>query len=534
MPSSKHYFKYTSAVFDFLNDKDKERLGHLWKGYEQVFAATYQKWLEGDLNTSINTIQPFTTERWLPYDFEASKLIKRPATFTSNQDISGGVNLSLRWLLRFRINGVDEFEVDIRGPNPATTTINQIISRINNAVGFRFARGVFENTILQFNTRMLIPDASIEILPATIPLRDASEFVLGLLPADLPQRFPEFPFTYPTGYSDIQIAEIPTMQNKIRDDNAPTILASGVDYSFDRVTQTISFKSEQATSLWARRTFVDQETPWNNYGFLMDIYQPNTQGYSNVLKGLWFAFWNGPRPELIKRGLYLLFGLPVSPFAGTISSVTPNSISITSVTGQISEFVIPPGLLAIVTVGQEVDQFQPLTDGINVFDKINRAGFIENEIGRAGIERFLLNDATRGLAPDTDESRALIMLEENTFLPQISVESFISPEINMGNVRRFLDDIQPLIKAYLFQVIVGEFTDILKIKEKLTLAIELDVTPNLDYNQTTFLLPSILSDYELFPELHPELNLDSDIVKIEEIVEIEVNDVNGPVETFIA
>ena len=534
MPGSKHYFKYTSAVLDFLNDKDKERLGHLWKGYEQVFAATYQKWIEGDLNTSVNTIQSFSTERWLPYDFNSSKLIKTPAIFTSNQDISGGVNLSQRWLVRFVINETNEYEIDLRGPNPSSTTIDQIITRINSTVGFRFARGIFENTILQLSTRLLVPEASIRILPASLPNRDASEFVFGILTSDLPQRFPEFPFVYSSGYPEIEIANVPTVQDKIRDDVNPNIMQKDVDYSFSRTTQTFAFKQEMSGTFWARRTFINQETPWNNYGYLMDIYQPNTPGYSNVIKGLWFAFWNGPKPELIRRGLYLLFGLPVSPFLGTVTAVSPTSISITNVNGQVSEFEIPPGLFPAVAVGESVEQFQPLTDGINVFDKINRAGFLEREIGRAGIERFLLDNASRGLDPNTDESRALIMLEENTFLPQISVESFISPEINMSNVRRFLDDIQPLIKAYLFQVIVGEFTDILTIKEKLTLAIELDVTPNLDYNQTTFLQPSILTDYELFPELHPELNLDSDIIKLEEIVEIVVNDINGFVESFIA
>ena len=65
--------------------------------------------------------------------------------------------------------------------------------------------------------------------------------------------------------------------------------------------------------MWARRSLFDQENPWNNFGFLMNIYQKNSVRYVNVLQGLWFAFWTGPRPSNVKISLYLLFDLGLRP-----------------------------------------------------------------------------------------------------------------------------------------------------------------------------------------------------------------------------
>jgi hypothetical protein len=148
-----------------------------------------------------------------------------------------------------------------------------------------------------------------------------------------------------------------------------------------------------------------------------------------------------------------------------------------------------------------VETFDPLVTGIYVWDKINKPGFITEEIGRDGIQRFLLDEATRGYG-DTDETKALRMLEEYTFLPQIVVDAFIYPDINLHNVRLFLDAFRPLNKTYLFQVIVGAFRDLLGLTDRLCLHVDIDVTSTLDQNETTFLEQASLDCYEsqeLFP-----------------------------------
>jgi hypothetical protein len=227
----------------------------------------------------------------------------------------------------------------------------------------------------------------------------------------------------------------------------------------------------------------------------------------------------------------LVFGLPTAQEICTVTAVSTTVITTASPDGIIRDFDIPVGLLAIVTVGQVLQKFQPLVDGIDVFDKINNPGFIDSEIGRAGIQRFLTDNASRGTG-DTDETKALTMLEEHTFLPQISVDAFISPDIDLGSVKTFLDSIKPLSKAYLFQVIVGTFRDNMPIVERLDMDIGIDITPNFDNNQTTFLPLVDLQTYETTN--NDALDLDSEGVSFGEAVEIDVY--HGPtlVDSFIA
>lgn len=527
--SSRQYFNFIGSAFGLLPEADKERMGELWHGYEQIFASVYQKYVEVDLNIAIQDMVLYSTERWLPYVFNNTNRILRAASFTGNQDLSLGVNLTSRFLLRFRVDGGSPSEVDCRGVIPGSTSIDEIISKINAVAGFPFASGAFENSILKFKSSTIGPGSTIEFLPASQPALDAVEFLVGLLPTDLPFLTPEFRHSFVLPYQ--QVASIPLLQDRIRDESVTLFLEERVDYQINRDEGVISFREAPLERYWAKRTQINEESPWNNFGFLMDIYEKNSRAYLRIVQGLWYAFWTGPRPENLRRALYLLFGLPVALEDATVTAVSSIEIVTTTDDGINRPFPVPTGLTPIVVVGQRVDRFQPLVDGILVFDKINSPGFIKDEVGRAGIQRFLLDEASRGPG-DTDETRALRMLEEHTFLPQISVDAFISPDINLGNVRSFLEAIKPLHKTFLFQVIVGTFEDELPIQDKYTASIEIDVTPNLDSNQTTALPPSELLDYETLD--NEAMDLDSDGVLLLEAVAIEVYDSGGLIESFVA
>jgi hypothetical protein len=531
--ASKHYFNFLGPVYENLPTKDRERLGEMWQGYEQIIASVYQKFVENDLNIAIFNMLPFATERWLPYTFNEETERLESARYRSNQDLSVALNLSDRYLIRFSIDGGTPIQVDLRGVDPLETTIQEIRDKINLAAGFNLASIVLQGAVLEFNSPTEGPTSSIEFLLPTNPARDASEFVLGILTADLPVKVPEFPFVYSVTYA--RVVDIPALRTHIRDvglDSEGIRLRAGTDYVVDRDNQVARFAERPPEEMWAKRTLIDEESPWNNFGFLLDIYDQNSEQYLRQLQGTWFAFWNGPTPENVRRALYLLFTLPVALENATVIAVSPTEVTTESPEGIIRNFEVPSGLVPLVEVGQQVERFQPLVDGISVIDKINRPGFIQTDIGRANIQRFLTENATRGPGEDTDETKALRMLDEHTFLPQITVDAFITPDINLGNVQTFLTQIQPLTKTFLFQVIVGEFRDNLGLEERLGLDIEIDVTPNVDSNQTTFAEDSILDDYETIDD--PPLNLDSDGILFEESVAIEVYSFGGLIDSFDA
>jgi len=530
--ASKTYFNYLGSVWEHLPTKDIERMGELWHGYEQVMASVYQNFVEVDVNVVIHDLIPFETERWLPYEFTEDNQILKPAVHTATQDLSVGANLANRYLLRLQVDDGIEFEVDLRGLTPASTQIDEIVSKINMAAGYNLVATVLLNSTLQFTSPTSGPNSKITFLEASLPAKDAIEFVVGIQSIDLPVTVPEYPYIYSSPYESV--VSIPELRTKIRDeslDESGLEIFEDENYSVDRSLAEIAFKEAPPEAMWAKRTLFDEETPWHNFGFLMDIYDTNSVQYLNALRGLWFAFWNGPKPENLRKALYLLFTLPSALEDSTVTRVTTTVIETTSDDGVIRLFEIPSGLVSVVTEGQEVEEFQPLVDGIDVFDKTSLPGFVTTEIGRANIQRFLTPDASRGVG-DTDETKAMRLLEEHTFLPQINVNAFVTPDINLGNVRTFLDAIQPLHKTYMFQIIVGAFEDQILIDDKLGLDIGIDVTPNVDSNQTTFAETTILDDYETVEDTN--LNVDSDGMLFQESVFIEVYSFAILIDSFVA
>lgn len=528
MPTSKHYFNFLGKFLDLLPNEDKDRLAETWTAYEQVFASVYQKNIENDLNIAIDDMQPYHSERWLPYEFNESSQVLRPAIYTSTQDLSVGVRLDNRYLLKFRINEGDAFEVDCRGVEYLSTKINEVVTKINFAAGFDFARTIFDGTIIQLVSPTTGPDSRVEILQTSDPSKNASEIILGLNLEDIPQTYPKYPYVYQVQYDSI--VNIPTLQTKIREETEGYLIIREIEDYEVNSQGLLCFKSEPAEKLWARKTMVNKETPWHNFGFLMGIHQENSPGYLNVLQGLWYSFWTGPTPSNVRNSLYLLFGLPTAQEDSTVTKITDNNIETLSEDGIQRTYTVPPNLESIVTVGQQLTRFEPLVSGIDVLDKVNYPGFIKTDIGRAGVERFLTENASRGPGPDTDESKALDLLEEHTFLPQISVESFVSSNIDLGNVQLFLKTIKPLNKAFLFQIIVGEFREKVDLKERLSIGISIDVTPNTDSNQTTRAEQDILDDYE--DNANGALDTDSDGLNMGERLEVEVRSFGSLIDNF--
>ena len=524
-----YYFDFLGTVWEYLPSEDRDRYGEMWKGYEQVLADYLQKINESDLNITVQDLRPWEAYRWLSHTFDSDTFLNVSATYTSSQDISLGVSTLNRYLLNLSYDEEDPIEVNVSGIDKINTTIDEIIGKINDKFGFRFSKAVLQHSTIQLVSPTAGVTSKIKVWPTSIPSANAAEFLLGVLVGTEPVVFPEFPYIYSLTYDSVD--NIPLLFDTIREESRKVTLVEGTDYQIDNQS-VISFMSEPPERMRAPITNIDSENPWHNFGYLMDIYQPNSENYIRTLQGLWFAFWTGPRPANLQKALYLLFGLPVADEPGIITSVTVDTIVLQGSSGKQYTYPIPDGLLSRVVVGDEVVKFTPLVTGIEIYDKINKPGFIEDEIGRQGIQRFLTENSTRGSNPETDESRAMVMLEEHTFLPQISVESFINPDINLGNVRIFLDAIKPSSKAYLFQVIVGEFQDILEVDEAFVLNEDFDVTQNVDWNITGLIGEDTLLDHETV--INEGLNVDADGVQLTEALEVEVYDHGILIDSFTA
>ena len=479
MSDSRDLFDFLNDVWDILPEEDQLRFGELWKSYEQTYGDVWMKMIETSLGASIDYVPLYNNLRWRKHFFDSTTEVLISASYTGNQDLSLGINLTDRYLLRFGVDGGTPIEVDLRGSSPSATTITEIILRINTAAGFAFASSV-GGALLVLKSRTKGPTSQINLYQATDPLKNAMALILGVDDALLPATYPKLPYTYQL--ADKAMVHIPSFQDKIHDELVTLTLNENTDYLIEFGSGIISFDVVPPATMWAKDNLVNYETPYNNFGYLLDIYDKNTPSFLKAVRGLWFAFWTGPRPENIRRSLYLLFGLPAASKPGTVTEVTLTTISLAYTDGTTETFTIPSELVALVAVGDTVTRFQPLVSGITLQDKINAPGFVEREVGRYGIQYFLTQNASRGPGPNTDETKALKLLEQNVYLPQIDVNAFISPDIKLSNVKSFLQNIQPKSRTFLFQILAGHFKDLVEFFERIGLDIRLSVDPNLDYN----------------------------------------------------
>jgi len=129
-----------------------------------------------------------------------------------------------------------------------------------------------------------------------------------------------------------KIISIPTMQDRVT--NSSLTLVEGIDYLARdgylgfRMEPPVSAISQLADGLpifWAEKTLVNQETPYRNFGVLIDFYRTNSSTYVDALRGLLYAYWTGSTNENLIRGIHILLGLPFTPRAGTVFAVDETS-----------------------------------------------------------------------------------------------------------------------------------------------------------------------------------------------------------------
>lgn len=289
---------------------------------------------------------------------------------------------------------------------------------------------------------------------------------------------------------DSRIVSIPVLQDLI--DDPASVLLENVDYRVSGGVLSVRsafLKSQigpvekRERQAWAETTKINLETPYRNFGVLIDFFRENSEDYKLALQGLWYAFWTGSTPNNLQRGMHILLGLPFAKKAGTVTRVDTVAavVAITDSRGQVLSYSIPDGLDPTVAVGDEVDRFESLTTGVQIIDRNNEPGFVANRLGRAGISKFLTSNATLG-AGNSDETKALTLLENHLFLPQILVEA-ITHAVNVQELVTFLDNMKPQWTDYVFSFAVEEDETFLLSEDLPVNQLEIDLTTTVSNNQ---------------------------------------------------
>lgn len=204
------------------------------------------------------------------------------------------------------------------------------------------------------------------------------------------------------------VSDVPTLQEKIVIEDDEGTLRRNVDYFLEEVRDGygIRFQSGQSgdagdvwegerppNRLWAEYTYLDNRPLIEaNFGLAVDLTVdqlddlPADVDYLSAVRGLWYAFYNGPTIRNLRIGSQILLGLPFAETAGTITEIrsdfspsegriliqdAENEQIIRSYNFPASlELEVNPATGERYVVGDTVEEFAPLVEGTEVIDYI--------------------------------------------------------------------------------------------------------------------------------------------------------------------
>lgn len=229
---------------------------------------------------------------------------------------------------------------------------------------------------------------------------------------------------------DPLVVDIPYLQERIKSDNDEAILRRNIDFFIEtyrgKTALRFAFSGFGSESdiwesaetvpdrLWAEVTYLDNnQIIEQNFGLpasftLDDLSQlPAHSDYLSIVRGLWFAYFNGPTLFNLRVGTQILLGLPFAEEAGVIQelradfSPTQGRILVQDAAYQevVRSYTYPTGLALEVNpatalpyaVGDSVAQFAPLVTGATVVDYVKDPNWIQGYVAQGAlfeVEKF--------------------------------------------------------------------------------------------------------------------------------------------------
>ncbi len=280
---------------------------------------------------------------------------------------------------------------------------------------------------------------------------------------------------------DSELISVPVFQEQLID--PPVVLRENLDYVIEDSALTFvgslfTLKDPAPERFWAECSYFDNgQVIENNFGRLVsltreDLTSKKTQApYLSAVKGLFFALTNGPTVANIRLGLQILLGLPFTEARGEILEIQDNftfdvdgnplgRILIEDIdendnrTGfrRISLFPtvvgleINPSTRQTFKVGDRVEQFVPLSKGIEVQDYIKTPRWwVQALLGLEILKFFTFKVAVDSDIFDIDDATFalefiktikpsytdVITTAVATLVDDIDVEDFISGSIGL-------------------------------------------------------------------------------------------------------
>lgn len=148
---------------------------------------------------------------------------------------------------------------------------------------------------------------------------------------------------------------------------------------------------------WFKNVLLDIQTPYNNFGYLLDFQQATSAEYLDLLRALWAAQLGGDQIGTLREFGRIMLGAPPAQYPGVVTAVAPASVSgyaqawtvdvlgDDGVTRRFTLLDMPPA----VSVGQRVERFTALGAALTVVDAVSDPAWNRAlPLWIYGIERF--------------------------------------------------------------------------------------------------------------------------------------------------
>lgn len=218
------------------------------------------------------------------------------------------------------------------------------------------------------------------------------------------------------------VLSIPRIQDQIT--NPTALLTEGTDYRV--VESTILFQEPPEEGLWAEYVAFDEQYIQNNFGTNVGLLGDSSEQYKARVRGLYYAYWQGPTIAAVRQGVHILVGLPIAEAGGVVDSI---NTSFSGVVGVVTvggtDYFYPLASGTSLTVGDSVNAFDPLCDGVEVVDYVSSPEwFVDLDFNE--LKKF------------------------HTFAVRLNVDVFSLDTLQLAST--FLDQIKPTWKDYLLIV----------------------------------------------------------------------------------
>ena len=235
---------------------------------------------------------------------------------------------------------------------------------------------------------------------------------------------------------DTDLLSIPRLQTTLTETLAPSdYLYGGTDY--DIKGKVVQFAEPPATALYAEYSAYDERRVESNFGVNVGLTGESTEDYLGKVKGLYYSYFTGPTVSSLKRGTHIHIGLPVANHAGTVTAINEDYSGVFGrITIGTKGYLYPLAAGTQLEVGDEVEQFQPLCDGIYYQDYVESPTWF----------------ADSGVVFDHE------IQKYHAFRISMNLDVF-DPTL-IGNAAAFIRAVKPTWKNGLLQAYMADFDDI--------------------------------------------------------------------------